>query len=505
MDGNLIAQAPGDGSAIMVQPFIPDQTPFIQMNQALIAQQHERALTKKRDEEARAAQKEAWIKEMKGNHNYDPADRPVVEREQKRILDLIYNYDGSAKSKFAIDDAQIGIGKFINDSGLTYEQYLKKAADLSVNGDKIYFNNEDKLKASRAVNDAATLEDAFGVLGQRQANIESFVQAEEKIKDIPNYLASEVTKLKPISYETEQRPTQYGYVSVNVPKYDAEALKNLSGMLYKQSRSLKENYKTEDELYNAMLPYQAKAEKPVAKGIPSSASNKSTSEYEIVGNLKIGKPTTEEVPDAETMQKQFADYKEKALSGLQAEKQKQISAVEKQIEKDAIESAFNNKIKEIKAETISTWAEKHPVKTSGYWHDLTTSKTGGENKDNIFHSNIGDFHGIADGISPDGKWISVDVGNADVKSPAGAPKPRTTTSVSVPVSMNRDFFHANNTTEKSAMEALKKLKGSSGEMINVKGAGADVKPAPPNSELRKTSTGRKAYFDKKTKQFISWE
>ena len=34
MDGNLIAQAPGDGSAIMMEPFKPDQTAFLQMNQA---------------------------------------------------------------------------------------------------------------------------------------------------------------------------------------------------------------------------------------------------------------------------------------------------------------------------------------------------------------------------------------------------------------------------------------------------------------------------------------
>ena len=82
MDGNLIAQAPGDGSAIMVQPFIPNQTPFIQTNQALIGQQQQRALQRKKEDELREAQKEAWVKEMKGNHKYDPADRPAGQHDR---------------------------------------------------------------------------------------------------------------------------------------------------------------------------------------------------------------------------------------------------------------------------------------------------------------------------------------------------------------------------------------------------------------------------------------
>lgn len=477
IDGNLIAQAPGDGEAIMVQPFMPDQTPFIQMNQALIGQQQQRALQRKREDDLREAQKEAWIKEMKGNHKYDPADRPVVEREQKRILDLIYNYDGSAKAKFAIDDAQIGIGKFINDSGSIYDQYLKKSADLAINGDRVYFNNEDKLHGSRMVNNAETLEDAFGVLGQRQANIEAFSQAEAKVADPQKFIAEHVVKLKPSGYDPQQVPTEFGYVTTNVPKYDPDALKNLGSLLRKENRSMREFYKTDEEIYNAMLPYQVKTEKPTAKGLTSDQKNKSTGEYQVVGNLKIGKPTTEEVPDAETMNKQFQIYKETAYNGLIKEKETRLKSASGDKEKEDIETTFNKRIRSLKDETIQAWAEKHPVKGVGYWHDLTTSKTGGENKDNIFHSNIGDFHGVADGISPDGKWISVDVGNAEAKSPPGAPKPRTTTSVSVPVSMNRDFFHANNATEKDALESLKKLQRGTSEMINVKGdskKGSDI-------------------------------
>lgn len=310
MDGNLIAQAPGDGSAIMVQPFLPDQTPFIQMNEALIAQQKQRAADRKREDGLREAQKEAWIKEMKGNYKYDPADRPVVEREQKKLLDLIYKYDGSAKSKFAIEDAQLGIGKFINDSSGTYDQYLKKASDLSVNGDRVYFNNEDKLKASRSVNNAETLEDAFGVLGQRQANIEAFGQDQEKIKDVQTYIAKEVTKLQPVGYDPEQKPTEYGYVNVNVPKYDPEALKNLAGLLRKEKRTLREEYKTDEELYNAMLPYQKKTEKPTAKGFTSAQKNSGVSGGGTVtaGNVVFSPPQDYNYTDTGAQVKTYASY-----------------------------------------------------------------------------------------------------------------------------------------------------------------------------------------------------
>ena len=312
-DGNLIAQAAGDGSAHLVQPFVADQTPYIQMNEALLARQRKAALDRQKEEEARAAQKEAWIAEMKGNHKYDPVDRPVVEREQKRLLDLIYKYDGSAASKFAIDDAQIGLGKFINDSGSTYDQYLKKAADLSVNGDRVYFNNEDLLKSSRAENTAPNLEEAFGVLGKRSANIEAFTQDQEKIKDIPNYLALAVTKLKPIDYETEQRATQFGYVSTPVPKYDADALKNLAGMLWKEKRSLREFYKDENELYNAMLPYQAKAEKPVAKGLTSDQKNSSNinngGDTVVSGNMVLSPIQDYNHTDIDAQEKAYSNYK----------------------------------------------------------------------------------------------------------------------------------------------------------------------------------------------------
>lgn len=313
MDGNLIAQAPGDGSAHMVQPFIADQTPYIQMNQALLERQRTSALARKKEEDDRAAQKEAWIAEIKGNHKYDPVDRPVVEREQKRLLDLIYKYDGTAASKFAIDDAQIGLAKFINDSSSIYDQYLKKASDLSVNGDKVYFNNEDLLKSSRAGNTAPNLEEAFGVLGKRSANIDAFTQDQEKIKDIPNYLALSVTKLKPIDYATEQMPTQFGYVSTPVPKYDAADLKNLAGMLWKEKRSLRDFYKDENELYNAMLPYQAKTEKPVSKGSTSNQTNIGGGGNTVVSGKMVLSPAQDYTyTDIDAQEKSYADYRKKA-------------------------------------------------------------------------------------------------------------------------------------------------------------------------------------------------
>lgn len=311
MDGNLIAQAPGDGSAIMMEPFKPDQTAFLQMNQALIDQQQQRAVQKRKDDEAREAQKAAWVKEMKGNHKYDPADRPIVEREQKKLLDLIYNYDGSPKAQFAIDDAQVGLGKFINDSGTTYDEYLKRAADYSVNADRVYFNNEDKLQASRTINNAETLEEAFGVLGQRQANIEAFGQAEEKIKDVPKYLATEVTKLKPVSYETKQVPTEFGYVSTNVPKYDPEAVKNLGSLLRKENRSIRETYKTDEEIFNAMNDYLPKTEKPTAKGMTSDQKGGVSGGGTITTGKMVLSPVQEMVyTDVESQDRAYKKYKD---------------------------------------------------------------------------------------------------------------------------------------------------------------------------------------------------
>ena len=325
-DGNLISTGAGDGSAHLVQPFAPDQTPFIERNKVLAVQQAQRGVERKKQEEDRRAAQDAWVKEMRGNHKYDPADRPVVQREQQKLLGMIEKYDGSPEQKFAIDDQQIALGKFIKDSSDGYDQYLKAAADRRINGDNVYYKNEDKLESSRVVNNSETLEDAFGVLGTRMANIQMFGQEEPKIKDVPNFLALEVTKLKPTSYETEQVATPNGYISTPRPKYDQAALKNLSGLLYDTHRSIREHYKDKEAVYQAMLPYQTKTEKPIVKGNTSAAGSKIVTGGGTVtsGNVVFSPPqkfnytdTGQQVASYESYEKGMKEAVRKAPSETQ--------------------------------------------------------------------------------------------------------------------------------------------------------------------------------------------
>lgn len=79
------------------------------------------------------------------------------------------------------------------------------------------------------------------------------------------------------------------------------------------------------------------------------------------------------------------------------------------------------------------------------------------------------------------------------------------------VSKNPQYLTDSDQTIDDFRKAVKKVKGGNyvttgkgGDVVSTKKVKAKA-AAPANSELRKTKDGRRAYFDKKTKKFISWE
>lgn len=270
-DGNLISKGQGEGEAIMIQPFLPDQTPFNQMNKALMQQSAQKAQIGMANQKEAEGSRDAWLKRL-SNANYNRLDEPAIRKLQDKIIESITSYKtGEPKTNI---EQQIAAFEYLTK---TSQESLKGdneiQSDMIKNADKVWYKGQDEWTKAQVENTAETYEDAIKAIARRDAARKSVVQGGEKINEPIPYLDKIVQKASMTSNE----PVQYkGADGTLITKYetftDPKKLRETVEFDFKNNPEAQRVFGSAEEMYNQADKRAVYKKSVNSKFIPSSSS-----------------------------------------------------------------------------------------------------------------------------------------------------------------------------------------------------------------------------------------
>ncbi|MBK9800666.1 MAG: hypothetical protein IPP56_13460 [Bacteroidetes bacterium] len=290
-DGNLISKGQGEGEAIMIQPFLPDQTPFNQMNKALMQQKAQKAQVGMANQREAEGSRDAWLKKL-SNANYNRLDEPAIRKLQDKIIESITSYKtGDPKTNI---EQQLAAFEYLTK---TSQESLKGdneiQSDMIKNADKIWYKGQDDWTKAQVENTAETYEDAIKAIARRDAARKSVVQGGEKINEPIPYLDKIVQKASMTSNE----PVQYkGADGTLITKYetftDPKKLRETVEFDYNNNPEAQRVFGSAEEMYNQADKRAVYKKSINVKGQTSAAKqNKSVGGGTIsVGNVVLNPP-----------------------------------------------------------------------------------------------------------------------------------------------------------------------------------------------------------------------
>jgi hypothetical protein len=186
-DGNLISKGQGEGAAIMLQPFLPDQTSFNQMNQVLANKQQQKAAQAQRQQIDEADKRDSWLKRLAGSGKYHQNDEGGIFNLQKDLINEVENYKSGTPTS-AIEQKLIALEYIINNSKQSLDEDNRIQHDRLVNGDKVWYNGINAWEKANVLNEGKTPEEIIKGIARRTAAQKQVIQGGEKITNPHGYI-----------------------------------------------------------------------------------------------------------------------------------------------------------------------------------------------------------------------------------------------------------------------------------------------------------------------------
>jgi len=342
-DGNLISKGQGEGEAIMIQPFLPDQTPFNQMNQALMQQTAQKAQVGMANQREAEGSRDAWLKRL-SNANYNRLDEPAIRKLQDKIIESITSYKtGDPKTSI---EQQLAAFEYLTK---TSQESLKGdneiQSDMIKNADKVWYKGQDEWTKAQVENTAETYEDAVKAIARRDAARKLVVQGGEKINEPIPYLDKIVQKASMTSNE----PIQYhGVDGTLITKYetftDPKKLKETVEFDFKNNPEAQRVFGSAEEMYNQAdkravykKSVNVKGKTNDAKANPNANLGGGTS---VAGNFTFNPSVKYNFYDKKAQTEAYKKY----YSGIEAASANESASQKKKILNTSMdEESFNRK------------------------------------------------------------------------------------------------------------------------------------------------------------------
>lgn len=429
-DGNLISKGVGDGEAHIVQPFMPDQSAFLQMNQVLAQKQAQKAKAAADAREKEADKKDALIKQL-GSYKYHPLDNKNITDLKNRLEEKIVTHK-QGESFLPIQQELEGFAYAVEQS----RQSLEKDNDLDKmirdNKDNVWIDGEDDWRSSLVETPTGTLEDLMTSIGKREAKRDLVRQSAPKVKNLPQYINQAVSQLKPNGYKESVRKDASGqWVRELTPIYDTKQTDELFRGLYNNTREAKQQFADEASFIAFGNTFLNQAPKITAKYEPNNAGSgwKSGGGGRTNGYLTLTDEGKVVMPNKEGTEAAWRNYNER---------------FQKKIEEAGGETTTQGQAYKNAQLSKAEFEKKYSQTKAVDFVSIESIKTLAENGKRDFYTEDGEaIEGKVVGINR-GKGTLM-IGIDDVRT-VGGKKVETKYFEEVPMSRNPKFFDDNKTT-----------------------------------------------------------
>lgn len=249
-DGNLISKGQGEGEAIMLQPFLPDQSSFQQMNQVLAQQQAQKNKQAEEARQAENAKRESWLKDLSAGYKYHPKDEKGIYNLQKGLIEKIENH----KYGEPTTDIQQELAAFkylVGTSQQSLEQDNKLQMDRLQNSDKVWYKGLEDYEKAIVDNEGATYEDMVKGIAKRDAARKMVVQGGERINNPYAYLDKMIAQAPMGEAEVVTSKDAYGNTVNKIIQYtDPEKLKEVITVDFNNNPEAQRVFGSVDEMIN---------------------------------------------------------------------------------------------------------------------------------------------------------------------------------------------------------------------------------------------------------------
>jgi hypothetical protein len=329
-DGNLISKGQGEGEAIMLQPFTPDQSSFQQMNQVLAQQQAQKNRQAEEARQAENAKRESWLKDLSAGYKYHPKDEKGIYNLQKELVKKIENHKYSEPTT-DIQQELIALKYLTNTSAQSLEQDNKLQLDRLQNADKVWYRGLEDYEKAIVDNEGTTYEDMVKGIARRDAARKLVVQGGERINNPYAYLDKMIAQAPMGEAEVVASKDKYGNTVNKIIQYtDPEKLKEVITVDFNNNPEAQRVFGSVDEMINQSKD-RAKFKTNVnIKGQTQAAKTKSSSVgsgASEAGNFTFSPPVKYNLEDTKGKKSGYDKY----VANMRAAADKETSETQKKL------------------------------------------------------------------------------------------------------------------------------------------------------------------------------